>query len=84
MASIHADSKGDGTEKQIFKGDKGLLFREMVRNFITVSALNASVVRKGRNCILKCCPNHTSINSCLKYVLNMHTLDLCMNMDSQT
>lgn len=36
MASIYADNKGDGTEKGIFKGDKGLLFREMVRNFIKV------------------------------------------------
>lgn len=84
MASVHTDSKGDGTEKGIFKGDKGLLFRQMVRNFITVRALNVSVVRKGRNCILKCCLSHTSLNSCLKYVLNMYTLDMHMNMDSQT
>lgn len=83
MASIHTDSKGDGTEKGIFKGDKGLSSREMVRNFITVKALNMSVVRKGRNCILNCCLSHTSLNSCLKYVLNMHTLDMCMNLDSQ-
>lgn len=65
MASIHTDSKGDGTEKGIFKGDKGLSSREMVRNFITVRALNMSVVRKGRNCILNCCLSHTSLNSCL-------------------
>lgn len=63
IASIHTDSKGDGTEKGIFKDDKGLLFRQMVRNFITLRALNASVLRKGRNCILKCCLSHTSLTA---------------------
>lgn len=77
-------AKGDGIEEGIFKDDKGHLFREMVRNFITVSALDTSLVRRGGNCLLECCPSHTNINSCLKYVLDMHSLDMCMNMHSQT
>lgn len=76
-------AKGDGAEEGILKDDKGHLFREMVRNFITVSALDVSVVRRRGNCLSKCCPNCTNINSCLKYVLNMHPLDMCMNMHSQ-
>lgn len=57
--SVYADSKEDGIEKSMSKDDdKGHLFREIVRNFITVCALDASVVRKGRDCLLKCCASH--------------------------
>lgn len=76
-------AQAGGIEEGIFKDSKGHLFREMVRNFMTISVLDASVVRRGRNCLLKCCPSHTSINSCLKYVLNMHSLDMCMNIRSK-
>lgn len=53
-------AKGDGIEEGIFRDNKCHFFREMVRNFIVVSALDACVVRRGRNCPLKC-PSHTSI-----------------------
>lgn len=42
-------AKGDGREEMIFKDGKGHLFREMVRNLTSISALDASVVWRGRN-----------------------------------
>lgn len=60
----------------IFKGVEGHLFREWAKNSVTLGVLFASVVRKGRICLLKCCPSHTSIIKCLKYVLNMDSLDM--------
>lgn len=48
-----------GIEEGMSKDDdKSHLFKEINRYFITVCALDASVMRKGGNCLLKCCASH--------------------------